>query len=95
MDHSKVYDVGHEWWWMSIASKLNVVLVVFIKYNVIIFYIRIFVENKCDIVNAFGISQQQLQLWYWMPLKVCMHVRNLFQVFINCVSISHIIIVNS
>jgi hypothetical protein len=47
---------------MSIASKLNVVLVVFIKYNVIIFYIRIFVENKCDIVNAFGISQQQLQL---------------------------------
>jgi hypothetical protein len=30
------------------------------------------------IVNAFGICQQQLQLWYWMPLKVCMHVQNLF-----------------
>jgi hypothetical protein len=57
-----LYDVGHEWWWMFIASKLNVGQVVLL--NTILFYFctRILVQNKCGIISAFGICQQQFEL---------------------------------
>jgi hypothetical protein len=47
---------------MSIPSKLNVGQVVLLYKILLYFCTRILVQNKCDIISAFGICQQQLEL---------------------------------
>jgi hypothetical protein len=86
-----LYDVGHDYWWMFVASKLNVGLVVLL--SIMLFCSQIFL---CVVeLMHFDAYEQQFELRYWISFKVCMHVKKKIENFITCVSICQIIITNS